>query len=118
MNPSLADTGSDGAINPRRAYSIADWQRDFSAAFGPTQARGVLLAADNDEPDLTPADVDQEVKAMEAHTMKRESNGAGVADWTRVVCSCGFAAPKRFEFESGMYSMLRADEEAHRGQTR
>jgi hypothetical protein len=35
----------------KRAYSVADWQRDFVNAFGPTQARGSLLAADNDEPE-------------------------------------------------------------------
>lgn len=46
--------------NPR-AYSTAAWQRDFAKAFAagvplecaPTRARGVLLLADNDEPELT-----------------------------------------------------------------
>lgn len=43
----------------RRAYSITDWHRDFARAFAasiplenmPTQARGALLAARNDEPE-------------------------------------------------------------------
>lgn len=43
-----------------RAYSVSDWQRDFARAFAAaipleaqrTQARGALLAADNDEPEL------------------------------------------------------------------
>lgn len=46
--------------NPR-AYTVAAWQRDFARAFAagitlecsPTRARGVLLLADNDEPELT-----------------------------------------------------------------
>jgi hypothetical protein len=45
--------------HPKRAYSVSQWQRDFAASFasavpleGPlTQARGALLAADNDEPE-------------------------------------------------------------------
>lgn len=42
-----------------RAYNVAAWQRSFAAAFAagvplecaPTRARGVLLLADNDEPE-------------------------------------------------------------------
>jgi hypothetical protein len=42
-----------------RAYSITDWHRDFARAFAaavpleasPTQARGALLLAQNDEPE-------------------------------------------------------------------
>jgi hypothetical protein len=36
----------------KRAYCSQDWARDFTNAFAPaipTQARGALLAADNDE---------------------------------------------------------------------
>ena len=48
-----------------RAYNVAAWQRDFARAFAagitlecsPTRARGCLLLADNDEPELT-ADMD------------------------------------------------------------
>lgn len=38
----------------KRAYSMSEWQADFARAFAPhvaTQARGPLLAANNDEPE-------------------------------------------------------------------
>ena len=45
----------------KRVYTVSAWQRDFARAFAtsvpmeamPTQARGALLAATNDEPELT-----------------------------------------------------------------
>jgi hypothetical protein len=47
------------AYGAKRAYSVADWQRDFYKAFAAgvpltamdTKARGALLAADNQEPE-------------------------------------------------------------------
>ena len=47
--------------DPARAYTVSAWQRDFARAFAagitiecsPTRARGCLLLADNDEPELT-----------------------------------------------------------------
>lgn len=62
----------------KRAYCITDWQRDFARAFAaaipleamPTQARGALLAAENEEPGPVKsfreieAEANAEVRAM------------------------------------------------------
>ena len=61
------------AASTPRAYSFHDWFRATYAphvpAFEPTQARGALLCATNDEPepgDLTPAEVDALARSLGA----------------------------------------------------
>lgn len=60
QNPSATGAPAQPASAPaNRAYCLTDWHRDFAKAFAaavpleamPTQARGALLAADNDEPE-------------------------------------------------------------------
>jgi hypothetical protein len=53
------ETNMSNQQGANRAYSMSQWQRDFAAAFAAgvpleaagTQARGPLLAAENDEPE-------------------------------------------------------------------
>lgn len=56
---------------PMRAYSMSDWQGDFARASLPTQARGPLLAADNDEPELCAACVTPTVCARDSRCIRR-----------------------------------------------
>jgi hypothetical protein len=51
---------------------------------------------------------------VRGHTMKRETSGCGPDGWKQWTCSCGFTAPRRYEYQSDMCSALNADEAAHR----
>lgn len=94
----------------KRAYSMDQWQRDFASAFAaavpmesvPTQARGPLLAADNDEPE-------PRVRCA----IKRESTGYGLSDSTTLVCACGWRGRAVFQYEDRMSTELQAQERAH-----
>jgi hypothetical protein len=111
----------------KRAYSVSDWQRDFARAFAasvpleaaPTQARGALLAAENDEDEpRTFRDLNERINAevvrpILRHSITRDRTGTGLSDSVRVKCSCGWAGPERFEFQDDMSAGLRADEAAH-----
>ena len=113
--------------HPKRAYSVTDWQRDFARAFAasipleaaPTQARGALLAARNDEPEprtfpQIEAEANAEARAiLLAHKITRTSTGTGLSDSARVECSCGWQGPVRHQWQDDMSSGLRADESAH-----
>ena len=79
-NPSAASAAQ--APKAPRAYSIADWQRDFAQAFAAavplaaahTQARGALLAAHNDEPEPAPAEAKAESPTEYAERRGREND--------------------------------------------
>jgi hypothetical protein len=82
-------------------------------------ARGNRRQAQNDEPgdDLTAAEVERLALSLGAvlkHTMTRErEGGCGPMATVRVVCSCGWRGPLRFEYQDDLCAGLAADERAH-----
>ena len=112
-----------GNLQPslRRAYSVADWQAGFRRAFFanvpveslPTQARGALLAAENDERepgDLTDADleaIDREFgipRSQGSHEQAHDQRWrTGVSDTRRRTSRHDAARLLRSEGDAHMY---------------
>ena len=84
-----------------RAYTVSAWQRDFARAFAasvpleamPTQARGALLAATNDEPEICIG-----------------CNGSGEGQYEGTRCtSCGGSGTERMERDEPDWDAMRKE---------
>jgi hypothetical protein len=86
-----------------------------------THAREVIVLEEccaND--DLTPEEVDAEVRRMEmprfesnVHFLAPQSNGHGPSSSSRMRCCCGWIGPERFEWQDDLCSLLSGDKARH-----